>query len=110
MEGLGRKQLKVIDVVTAMSGDKGNEYSDLIIEFAKSGKAFSLKNISSYKKQLTEALEKKYNVNISDTGFDDTHIKLAMDKNESIDDVVSLLQLLLMMGSLGEGFINLSAD
>ena len=47
--------------------------------------------ISSYKKQLTEALEKKYNVNISDTGFDDTHIKLAMDKNESIDDVVSFI-------------------
>lgn len=91
MEGLGRKQLKAIDVVTAMSGDKGNEYSDLIIEFSKSGKAFSLKNISSYKKQLTEALEKKYNVNISDTGFDDTHIKLAMDKNESIDDVVSFI-------------------
>ena len=55
------------------------------------GKAADGAEISSYKKQLTEALEKKYNVNISDTGFDDTHIKLAMDKNESIDDVVSFI-------------------
>lgn len=79
-----------------------NKFNDLVTEsksfsnVSKEGvtenyKAVVGAEISSYKKQLTEALEKKYNVNISDTGFDDTHIKLAMDKNESIDDVVSFI-------------------
>ncbi len=47
--------------------------------------------ISDYKKALEEALYEKYSVNIKDTGFDDTHIKLALDKKQSIDDIVDFI-------------------
>lgn len=79
-----------------------DKFNDLVIEskkfsnVIKEGVTENYKvsegvEISNYKKQLSEALKEKYNVNIDDTGFDDTHIKLAMDKNESINDVVSFI-------------------
>lgn len=48
-----------------------------------------IKGIHSFKKEIEVALHKKYAVYLKDTGFDDTHVKLAMQKNESVDDVVA---------------------
>jgi ppGpp synthetase/RelA/SpoT-type nucleotidyltranferase len=42
--GLGRKQLSSVDFITALLGDKKNNYIKKVIDFSKSDKAFKLAN------------------------------------------------------------------
>jgi hypothetical protein len=42
-----------------------------------------------FKQKLEGALFKKYAVMLKDTGFDDTHVKLAIENNEEVGNIVS---------------------
>ncbi len=42
-----------------------------------------------FKQKLEDAMFEKYAISLNDTGFDDTHVKLAIENNESIENIVN---------------------
>jgi hypothetical protein len=56
MQGLGRRMISASDFATAVSGDKDNQYSKEIVDFAKSGKGYKMEHGGSVAKGNYEML------------------------------------------------------